>query len=86
MDFIGFLFINVIRIIKYAILLRVLMSWVQVNPYGTLTRIVYETTEPILRVFRNLIPRLGMIDISPILAFLALDLAQMGVMSLFAQL
>lgn len=86
MDFLSFLLINALRIVKYAILVRVLMSWVQVNPYGRVTRIVYEISEPVLRFFRNLLPRTGMIDLSPILAFLALDFAQMGLISLFSNL
>lgn len=82
MNFIIFLLINIIRIIKYAILVRVLMSWVQVNSYGRITRIIYEITEPVLRFFRNLLPRTGMIDFSPILAFFALDFLQIGVVRL----
>lgn len=86
MEFLSFLLINIIRILKYAILLRVLLSWVQVNPHNRFIQTLNEITEPILRFFRNLLPRTGMIDFSPILAFLALDLAQIGVVSLLARL
>ena len=88
MEFLAFFLINVIRIIKYAILVRVLMSWVR-GPGasgGRITQMVYEITEPVLKVFRNLLPRTGMIDLSPLIAFFALDLAQIGVISIFAGL
>ena len=85
MDFILFFLINLIRIIKYAILVRVLMSWVG-GLKGRTGQIINEITEPVLRIFRNIIPRMGMIDLSPLIAFFALDFLQMGIISLFATL
>ncbi len=87
MEFIAFFLINVVKILKYAILIRILMSWIRPHGGGgRFHRLLYEITEPILRLFRNLIPRMGMIDFSPILAFFALDFAQIGLLSLFASL
>jgi YggT family protein len=37
---------------------------------------LYDACEPLLRIFRGLIPSIGMIDISPILAFFALIILQ----------
>ena len=82
MEFIAFFLINVIRILKYAILLRVLLSWVQTGYPGRFTMFIYEATEPVLRIFRSILPKTGMIDLSPIIAFFVLDLAQYGIMSL----
>jgi len=82
MEFIAFFLVNVIRILKYAILVRILLSWFQTGYPGRFTQIIYEITEPVLRIFRSLLPRTGMIDFSPILAFLALDFAQLGIVSL----
>ena len=85
MDFILFFLINLIRIIKYAILVRVLMSWIG-GGQGRIGQIINEITEPVLRVFRNLLPKTGMIDLSPLIAFFALDFLQIGLISLFANL
>jgi len=74
--------VTLIRILKYAILIRILMSWIRPGVTGRFTQTLYDITEPILRVFRNLLPRTGMIDFSPILAFFTLDLAQIGIISL----
>lgn len=88
MDFLTILIVNVIRIFKYAILIRILLSWVQQGrpKYNRFNKILFEITEPILRPVRNLLPRTGMIDFSPILAFFALDFLQIGMVKLLLSL
>jgi YggT family protein len=65
----------------YTILIvaNVLLSWIQQFrpiPYNLTLRAVIgfieETTEPFLRLFRSFIPRIGPIDISPVVAILVL--------------
>lgn len=85
MEFIIFFLLNVIRVLKYAILIRVLLSWVQSGYPGKFTIFIYEITEPVLRIFRRILPRMGMIDLSPIVAFFALDFAQLGIINLLGQ-
>ena len=82
MEFIVFFLINIIRILKYAILVRILLSWFQSGHPGRFSQMLFEVTEPVLKVFRNILPRTGMIDFSPILAFFALDFAQLGILTL----
>lgn len=85
MEFIAFFSINVVRIIKYAILVRVLLSWI--TPHeggGKIVEVIHDMTEPIMRIFRGILPPIAMIDFSPILAFFALDLLEVGLMSFFA--
>ncbi|MBU1703651.1 YggT family protein [Patescibacteria group bacterium] len=82
MDFVFVLLINVVRIYKFAIIARILLSWIQPYPRSRLSVLLFQATEPVLRIFRGLIPPIGMIDISPLIAFFALDFAQMGLMSL----
>ncbi len=87
MDFILTFIITIVKILKYAILLRILMSWIRPMGQkggGKFNQILHEITEPILKFFRNLVPRIGMIDLSPILAFFALDFAQLGLISLIS--
>ena len=53
---------------------RILSSWVpQLMEYRFMQFIAFYT-DPYLNLFRKIIPPLGMIDISPILAFFALSL------------
>ena len=58
----------------YIVLLgRVLMSWVNPRFEGPLGRFLFETTEPILAPIRRVLPTTGMIDWSPLVAFLILS-------------
>lgn len=52
------------------IILEVILSWV--NPAAPIAPTVRALTDPLLQPFRRLLPPIGGIDLSPILAFLAL--------------
>lgn len=55
---------------------RILSSWVpQLSEYR-LMRFVGYYTDPYLNFFRRFVPPLGMFDLSPIVAFLALNFIQ----------
>lgn len=63
-----------LTILWWLIIIRALTSWVNPDPYNPIVRFLYKTTEPILYPIRRLLP-LGLIfgiDISPIIAFLAI--------------
>jgi uncharacterized protein YggT (Ycf19 family) len=69
-------FINVfLALYVLVILVYIITSWLRL-PYSlTLNRIqrfLYDVCEPYLRLFRRLLPATGGIDLSPILALLAL--------------
>ncbi len=55
------------------ILARVLMSWVQIDPYSPLARTLYNLTEPVLAPLRNLMPPAGGFDFSPIIALIGIQ-------------
>jgi YggT family protein len=52
---------------------RILSSWVPDLQGTKFMRFIAFYTDPYLNIFRRIIPPLGMIDISPIFAFLALE-------------
>ena len=52
------------------IIIEVTLSWV--NPNAPIAPMVRALTEPVLRPFRRVLPAIGGIDLSPILAFLTL--------------
>ncbi len=64
------LFITVLTI---AIIVRALMSWFDPTFNSAIGKIVLDVTEPIIRPIRQVIPSFGMIDISPIVAILVLQ-------------
>ena len=59
---------------------RIVLSFVPRIPYSPTLRAVigfiHEVTDPYLNIFRRVIPPIGPIDISPILAILVLGIAQ----------
>lgn len=59
-----------------ALLARVLLSWV--DPMGNMrvSQIAREITEPILAPIRSILPNTGMIDLSPLVAFLLIQVLQ----------
>jgi len=60
--------------LEVLILGRVLMSWLNPRFEGPVGRLLYEATEPILAPIRRILPSTGMIDFSPIVAFLVIGL------------
>lgn len=73
------------QILIFAIFARVVLSWLRVPPRGFLFVVIVESTEPILNVFRRIIPPIGgMLDLSPLFAFLALDLIRSILLRLLA--
>ena len=66
--------IYLLRFLSLAILARVLLSWVDPNPWPTnaFKRALFTVTDPILEPLRRVIPPLGMIDISPMVALIVI--------------
>lgn len=56
----------------FAIFIRSIISWFPIDHDGPLIRALDSVTKPILDPLRRLIPRIGMIDISPMIAILVL--------------
>ena len=63
-------------ILLIAIFVRAILSWVAPQAYHPGIRIINGLTEPILAPFRRLLPNLGGIDLSPIIAIIAINLIQ----------
>jgi YggT family protein len=68
-------------ILQIAIFARVVSSWLRVSPYAWWVRWSTALTEPILRPLRSVIPPLGMIDITPIIAYFLLVLLERFLLS-----
>ncbi len=61
-----------INLFVYAIVIRIILSWVAQGAYNPATAIITTLTEPVLRPFRRLVPPMGGFDISPIFAIILL--------------
>ena len=63
-------------------MIRVVLSWVGYNPDNPLHGVVHEITEPILAPIRQIMPRIGMFDLSPMIALFVLTLVFRASLSL----
>ncbi|HLT58368.1 MAG: YggT family protein [Limnochordales bacterium] len=61
---------------SWLLIARILLSWLPVDPYNPAVRFIARVTEPYLRLFRGLLPPVGALDLSPIIALLVLNLAR----------
>src|SRR4051812_592066 len=60
------------RFLTLALIVRVISSWLPVSPYSKWVRWSYVSTEWLLAPLRRVIPPLGMIDLTPIVAYILL--------------
>ncbi len=75
----GFLLYGLISIYILLIIIRIVFSWGMVSYTNRVMRFLVDATEPLLGPLRRMIPPLGWIDISPIVAFLILWLFQAAI-------
>lgn len=61
-------------IFLWTLIIRVILSWINIRPDNPLVIVTHYITEPILAPLRRITPRLGMIDITPMLAIILLYL------------
>jgi YggT family protein len=65
------------NLVTYAIIGRVLVSWFTMGRPGgggSITRILYEVTDPLINLVKKIPHKIGMIDLSPLIALIAVDL------------
>ncbi len=67
----------------YLIIGRVILSWFPANPNGPLgqvVRIVLMLTDPVLVPVRRAMPRVGTLDLSPLVVLLFLQIVVQGIL------
>ena len=63
-----------LKVFFFALIVSVILSWVAPGSYNPGAQLVNQLCEPLLAPFRKLLPNLGGLDLSPIFAFIALNL------------
>ena len=66
-----------------AIFVRAILSWFQLDPRSPLIQALDSITEPILEPIRRVMPRIAMIDFSPLVAILLLVFTSQALQSFF---
>jgi YggT family protein len=70
-------------VLKFALIVRVIASWFGLSPYSRWMRPVHWLTDWIIRPLRRVVPPLGPIDITPLVAWLVLIVVEGVVFSVF---
>ena len=63
-----------LKVFFFALIISVILSWVAPSSYNPGAQLVNQICEPLLAPFRKLLPNLGGLDISPIFAFITINL------------
>lgn len=68
----AFLVNGVCQLLYWLLFARIIVSWLPVDPYHTIVQFLVQVTDPILAPFRRFPLQIGMLDLTPLLAFMAL--------------
>jgi YggT family protein len=75
----GYLLYGLLSFYTLLIFIRIIFSWVTVNYGNRVMRFLINATEPLLGPLRRMVPLVGGLDISPIVAFIIIWLLQAAV-------
>ncbi|SRR6266540_757630 len=70
-------------LLRIAIIVRVISSWLPISQYSRWVRWSYKLSEPLLAPLRQFVPGLGGIDITPIIAYFLLGLIESAIFHVF---
>jgi len=73
---VGDVLLQLSQVFFYAVLIRIILSWVAPGSYNPVIALVYSLSEPVMAPARRLIPNFGGLDLSPIVVFVVLTLIQ----------
>ena len=66
----------VFSLLRVALLVRVLTSWLPISPHSKWVRWSFVLTEWMIKPLQRIVPRIGAIDITPLVAWLLLNLLE----------
>ncbi|WPL16207.1 YGGT family protein [Thiorhodovibrio winogradskyi] len=67
----------VLNLFLFAVLIRVILSWVNPDPYNPAVSLLGRLTDPLMLPARRLMPPIGGIDLSPMVVMIVLVVLQM---------
>lgn len=68
--------VTIVNIYYLAMLATIILSWVAAGSYHPAVVLIHQLAEPVLAPFRRLLPPMGGIDFSPMIAFVAIYVVQ----------
>ena len=72
----GLLLARIVDLVSLLVLIRCILSWVRVDPYNPMIRLLYQVTDPLLKPFQAFTVRSGGvgIDFAPVVVLVLLQL------------
>jgi YggT family protein len=67
-------------VLRLAVIIVVIVSWLPISPFSRWVRWAFAITEPILRPLREIVPRIAMFDITPIVAYFLLGILEWAIL------
>lgn len=61
---------------KLLIIAAAILSWIRVDPFNPVVKFINSTTEPVFARIREFVPPISGLDLSPVIAFLAVILVE----------
>jgi YggT family protein len=66
--------LSLISVLFWLLMLaRIIFSWGNIDRYNPIVNFVYQVTEPVLAPIRNILPSTGMMDFSPMVAIVLVE-------------
>jgi len=75
-DTVLFILLQLLQILTYALIGRALLSWFDPRGQWAISRILADVTEPVIAPLRRVIPPVGMLDLSFIVAIILIQVLQ----------
>ncbi|MBI3999738.1 MAG: YggT family protein [Candidatus Omnitrophica bacterium] len=76
----------IFKVIYFLLVIRIIVSWFQVNPFSEPISMLYRITEPILLPLRKLPLQVGVIDFSPVVAFILISFLDSFIVGVLQQI
>jgi YggT family protein len=73
-----------INVYMFAIIVEVIISWMNPGSYNPVSSLLHSLTSPLLRPIRNLVPPIAGIDLSPLFAIIGLQVLRMLILPLLS--
>ena len=67
---------TLLSLLWFALLARAIISWIPVSATNPLVILIHQVTEPILQPIRRYMPRMGAMDLSPMVALILIIIIQ----------
>jgi YggT family protein len=73
-----------INVYMFAIIVEVIISWMNPGSYNPVSSLLHSLTSPLLRPIRHLVPPIAGIDLSPLFAIIGLQVLRMLILPLLS--